>query len=97
MELELIAFVASLIGSLAFVPQILKILKTQETAALSYQNYSMMFISSLVWILFGLTSSVYTMAVWNSIFALLSLTIIFLKFFNENHEFSLIKTIRRKG
>ena len=82
-ELELLAFVASGVGCLSFAPQIVKILRTQQTLALSYSNYFLVSLSSFLWIFFGLITPIYSIVFWNSVFGLLALSIIFLKYFNE--------------
>ena len=90
-EMEIIAFIASLLGTFASLPQIYKIIKTNDTQALSYQNYILVLCSSFVWIFYGYIAPVYSIMLWNSIFALLSLTVIFLKFFNERNFKSELK------
>lgn len=82
-HLELIAFVASGIGCMSFAPQIIKIIRTKQTLALSYLNYFLVLISSFLWIFFGLITPVYAIVFWNFIFGTFALSIIFLKYFIE--------------
>lgn len=83
-ELEIIAFIASSIGVTASVPQIIQIIKTGETKAISYHKYIMCGLSSILWICFGLMVPTYSIAIWNSISIILVTTVLVLKFKNES-------------
>ena len=83
MELEIIAFLASTLGVGGCFPQIVKILKTKETAALSYSKYLMGVAAGILWVSYGLMTPVYSIVFWNTISTLMAVAVVALKFFNE--------------
>ena len=83
MELELIAFLASTMGVGGCLPQIIKILKTKETEALSYSKYLMGVVAGILWVAYGLMAPVYSIVFWNNISTVMAMTVIALKFYNE--------------
>jgi MtN3 and saliva related transmembrane protein len=83
MELEILAFIGSALGICATLPQIIKILKTGRTGAISYVQYIMFIVSSIIWVTYGLNATVYSIVFWNSIGMLLSVSVLMLKFRNE--------------
>lgn len=83
MELEIIAFLASTLGVGGCLPQIIKILKTKETAALSYSKYLMGVLAGMLWVAYGLMAPVYSIVFWNSISTVMAVTVVALKFYNE--------------
>lgn len=88
MELEIIAFMASTLGVGGCLPQIIKVLKTKETAALSYSHYIMMMIGGLLWVGYGLMAPVYSIVFWNTLSTFMALTVVLLKAKNEGYTFS---------
>ena len=83
MSIELLAFIASTFGVAGSLPQIFKILRTGETRALSLTTSLMMFVSSLLWVLYGLTVGVYSIVFWNGVSTVLSACVAALKIRNE--------------
>lgn len=86
MELELLAFIASSIGVCGCLPQIIKIIRTNETEALSYSTYFMIMCSGILWVTYGLMAPVYSIVFWNSFSTIMAVVIISLKAANE-HKF----------
>jgi MtN3 and saliva related transmembrane protein len=85
-ELEIVAFIASTIGVGGALPQIIKIIKTKETRALSYGQYFMSFIAGILWVSYGFLAPLYSIVFWNSISTIMALTVLILKFKNEHSE-----------
>lgn len=83
MELEIIAFIASALGVGGCLPQIIKIMRTKNTSALSYGTYFLVFISGILWTIYGFIAPVYAIIFWNSISTVMAATILGLKFWNE--------------
>ena len=83
MELEIIAFIASALSVSGCVPQIIKILKTQDTQAISYGKYYMAATGGLLWVGYGLMAPLYSIVFWNTISTIAALTVITLKLVNE--------------
>jgi uncharacterized protein with PQ loop repeat len=83
MELELLAFIASMIGVTSCVPQIIKIIKKQDTDAISYTKYIMSAVAGILWVTYGFQAPLYSIVFWNSISTTLSLTVVILKLKND--------------
>lgn len=84
MELEILAFIASAMGVGGCLPQIIKIFRTKDTSALSYGTYALIFISGILWTLYGCIAPVYAIVFWNSISTVMAATVLSLKYTNEN-------------
>lgn len=87
MELEIIAFIASALSVSGCLPQIIKILKTQETEALSYSKYYMAALGGALWVSYGLMAPLYSIVFWNTISTATAITVIALKFKNEQPDY----------
>lgn len=87
MELEIIAFIASAMSVSGCLPQIMKILKTQDTQALSYSKYYMAAIGGALWVSYGLMAPLYSIVFWNTISTITAMTVIVLKFKNEQPHY----------
>ena len=96
MELELIAFIASTIGIGGCLPQIIKIIKTKDTTALSYGKYAMGVFAGLLWVYYGLLAPMYSIVFWNSISTLMAITVLLLKYRNEHRGMISIRTFSTK-
>ncbi len=79
MQLEVIAFAAGLISSTAAIPQIVRMIRTRKTGAVSYYMFGMKVCSSLLWVGFGFMTMVYSVIFWNLISAVLCTTVIMMK------------------
>lgn len=83
MELEIVAFLASSLSVGSSLPLIIKILRSGDTASLSMINLSMVFASSLFWILYGLMAPVYSIILWSALAMVLSGIVLLLKLFSR--------------
>jgi MtN3 and saliva related transmembrane protein len=86
MELEIIAFIASALSVSGCLPQIIKIMRTQNTQALSYSKYYMAAIGGALWVSYGLMAPLYSIVFWNTISTIMAVTVIILKFRNEQSQ-----------
>ncbi|MEM7650673.1 MAG: SemiSWEET family transporter [Pseudomonadota bacterium] len=86
MELEILAFLASSMAVCGSLPQILKILKTKDTSAISYGMYFMYVAAAVMWILYGLQAHVYSIIAWNTIAFCTATSVLVLKFKNEKQR-----------
>lgn len=82
-EIEIVAFIASSLGVGGCIPQIYKIIKTQETKAISYGKYVMCAISSFLWVYYGSMVGTYSIMFWNSFSIIMAITVIILKYKEE--------------
>ena len=80
---EILAFIASMIGVSGSLPQIFKILRTRETKALSYGQYMLVILSCSLWVFYGFVILVYSIAIWNSLALVTSMTVVAMKYKNE--------------
>lgn len=80
MHLEVIAFAAGLISSTAAVPQIVRMIRTRKTSAVSTYMFAMKNMSNSLWIAFGIYSGVFFVVFWNVISLLLCTTVIVMKY-----------------
>lgn len=51
---EIIGLIAAACTTFAFIPQVIKVLKTKQTKDLSLRMYSIMFIGVLLWLVYGI-------------------------------------------
>lgn len=79
MHLEIIAFIAGLISSTAAIPQIVRMIRTRKTGAVSTYMFGMKVVSSSLWVAFGFATSVYSVIFWNVISLGLCATVIVMK------------------
>lgn len=76
---ELIGLVAGGLSSALFVPQIVKILREKSAVELSVITCTIGVISSLLWLWFGIEQQHISMIITNSISAVATMILLFLK------------------
>lgn len=74
--MELFGFMAAFLTTVAFIPQVLKVYKTNKTQDLSLSTFSMFTVGVLCWLLYGLYLNSYPMIIANIITFLLALYIL---------------------
>lgn len=79
MLIEFIGFFAALCTTIAFVPQVLLIVKTKDTRAISLPMYFVFNIGILSWLIYGVANVQWPLIVANSITLCLGLIILGLK------------------
>ncbi len=75
-SIEIIGFIAAILTTGAFVPQVFKIWKTKNTDGLSLSMYLIMFFGVLLWLMYGITIKSPSMIFANGITATLQTIII---------------------
>ena len=75
-SIEWIGFIAALLTTGAFVPQVLKILKTKSTEGLSLTMYISMFVGIMLWLFYGIKIQSISMIVANVVTGGLTLSIL---------------------
>ena len=78
-SIEIIGFIAAILTTSAFVPQVYKTLKTKDVEAISLSMYLVMFTGVLLWIIYGVYINSLSMLFANSITLALILILIVLK------------------
>lgn len=79
MSTEILGLIAGGFVISAALPQIIRILKTRDTTAISLPMYVMQSIGVILWIIFGFLTSSPAVIITNIIFQVLTLTVLFLK------------------
>lgn len=77
--IEGIGLLAAVLTASSFVPQVWKIVKTRETAAISRRTYLVTLAASSLWITYGVGISSLSVVLCNVVLGALALTIIALK------------------
>jgi len=75
-SIEWIGFIAALLTTGAFVPQVFKTLKTKSTEGLSLTMYISMFVGIMLWLFYGIKIQSISMIIANVVTGGLTLSIL---------------------
>jgi MtN3 and saliva related transmembrane protein len=78
-QTEVLGLVAGFVGSFAFAPQALKIMRDRDARSVSAISYTMVLIGALLWGTYGVFRGVPSIILWNAVAGLLASTILVLK------------------
>jgi MtN3 and saliva related transmembrane protein len=87
--ITILGLVASFLTVAAYLPQVIKSWKTKKTKDLSFVTFVTFSIASLLWIAYGVYKKDIAIILTNSILLVFQLSILFLKF--KNQEISVHK------
>ena len=73
---EIIGMFAAILTTLAFVPQVLKVIKLKKTDGLSLSTYIIFTLGVALWLVYGFYKNSFSMVLGNGITLILSLTIL---------------------
>lgn len=76
---DVIGIIAAFLTTTAFLPQVIKVMKTKETNAISLGMYSMQIVGLGLWLIYGVCIQNFPMILANVISFFLSLTILIYK------------------
>ena len=76
---EFIGYIAALLTTLSFLPQVIKTLKTRDTSGISLLMYSMFVLGVALWLIYGMLIGNRVIVIANSITFFLSGTVLFVK------------------
>ncbi len=79
MTIEIIGFIAGLLYSVSALPQIIKIIKTKDTKALSLHTYILQSLALAGWLIYGIIHALPLFIFWTVISLSLSVIILFMK------------------
>ncbi|GAA4959799.1 SemiSWEET transporter [Algibacter aquimarinus] len=82
--IEIIGFIAAILTTSAFIPQVYRAWKTKNVEAISLTMFIAMFIGVILWLVYGIYINSLSMVIANTITSLLSLVIIVLKIRHRN-------------
>jgi MtN3 and saliva related transmembrane protein len=80
MGLEILAFLAGLIGAVSTIPQIYQMVKTKQTRGISTQMFMMKNIAYTLWMAFGYFSGSFAIILWNFFALALSSAVVVMKY-----------------
>lgn len=72
----MIGSIAGILTTLAFVPQVIKVVKTKDTSSLSLGMYSMQVLGVFLWLIHGIVIQDMALLVANAITFMLALVIL---------------------
>lgn len=76
---EIIGFIAAILTTTAFIPQVYKAWKTKSTASLSLPMYLVFFTGIVLWLVYGFYLKSLAMIISNIVTGILALLLILLK------------------
>ncbi|MBY0563928.1 MAG: hypothetical protein K2P58_07055 [Hyphomonadaceae bacterium] len=76
---ELLGLVAGFIGSFAFAPQAVKIVRGGDTQSVSALTYAMVLAGALLWLSYGLMRAAPSIVLWNAVASVLAGLVLLLK------------------
>lgn len=83
--IDKIGTLAAIMSIIGFLPQALKTIRTRKTRDLSLASWSVLFVGSILWLIYGFNKSLLPVILVNSVLAVSSTIIIFIKLrFNES-------------
>ena len=81
---ELIGYAAAFGTTFSFVPQVYKILRTRNTEGISITMYSIFVIGVFLWLIYGLITHAWPVAVANGLTLILSGAVLVLKLISRH-------------
>ncbi|MFC4268257.1 SemiSWEET transporter [Polaribacter marinivivus] len=76
---EIIGFLAAILTTVAFFPQVIKVYKTQNTQSISLSMYIVFSIGILLWLVYGFYLNSLPMIIANAITLVSSIYILYMK------------------
>ncbi|MDA9360856.1 SemiSWEET transporter [Flavobacteriaceae bacterium] len=86
MDVEIIGFIAALLTTSAFVPQVLKVWKSKSTMGVSVSMYLVMLLGVFLWGVYGYIIESRSIMIANTVTGFLQLMILVLIFKNKNKD-----------
>ena len=76
-NIELIGLLAAILTTIAFIPQVYKVIKTKSVVGLSFTTYLIFTIGVLLWLIYGFLKSSISMIIGNGITFFLAFLILY--------------------
>ncbi len=83
-KIELIGLLAAILTTIAFIPQVFKVIKTRSSEGLSLTTYLIFITGVTLWLIYGVFKMSFSMILGNGITVLLSAIIIYYILINRN-------------
>ncbi len=78
--IEIVGHTGAFLSSVTFIPQVYKVWQTKSVNDLSLTMMFIVFISTLIWLVYGIALDLWPVILANSIICFLSLLLIYFKF-----------------
>jgi MtN3 and saliva related transmembrane protein len=78
--IESIGLLGSAISSITFMPQVYQVWKTKSVGDLNLAMMVIVFISTIVWLIYGIGKGLWPVIICNGVICVLSLLLIYFKF-----------------
>ena len=75
-KIEIIGIIAAFLTTIAFIPQVYKVIKSNRTDGLSKTTFSIFTIGVFLWLIYGLLKNSISMIIGNGITLILALIIL---------------------
>jgi len=76
---EILGFLAAILTTISFLPQVIKIYKSKETKSISLTMYVVLSLGILMWLIYGIHLKSMPMIIANTISFILTVYIFFMK------------------
>lgn len=76
-NIELIGFIAAILTTVAFIPQVYKVWQTKSVSGMSLTMYLIFFCGVLLWLVYGLIINSLPMIIGNTVTIVLTLIILY--------------------
>ena len=86
MDVEIIGFVAALLTTFAFVPQVVKVWKSKSSKGVSVSMYLVLLLGVFLWGVYGYLIDSMSIMIANTVTGLLQLMILILILMNKNKD-----------
>ena len=77
---EVVGHIGSALSSITFMPQVYQALKTKSVGDLSLAMMLIVFLSTIIWLVYGIGRDLMPVIICNGVICLLSLVLIYFKF-----------------
>jgi len=85
MNIEILGFLAAILTTSAYLPQVYKIWKTKNTESVSLTMYLVMFLGVFLWLIYSLFIKSFPLIVANTLTLLIILIILYFKINSKNN------------
>lgn len=93
--IEIIGIVATILIVIAYVPQLIQVLKAKSAENVNGEMFSILIISNILWIIYGFNINAYSIILCNGLNLIQSTIIIYYKY--NNQIIKSIKSYRTKN
>ncbi len=81
--IQILGYTGSFLSSITFIPQVIQVYKTKSTKDLSTNMLSIVVLSTIIWIFYGIGLKAWPVILCNTIIFILSSWLIYFKLSNE--------------